>query len=36
LAHPWAMNPTPRIIRIGMGTHPRHRLPFRLTLPDPL
>src|SRR4029077_9420780 len=21
LAHPWAKNPTPRIIRIGMGTH---------------
>src|SRR5215831_2477719 len=29
LAHPWTMNPTPRIIRIGMGTHARHRLPFR-------
>src|SRR5215510_14622469 len=29
LAHPWTMNPTPRIIRIGMGTHARHRSPFR-------
>src|SRR5262249_17695331 len=29
LAHPWTMNPTPRIIRIGMGTHARHRSLFR-------
>src|SRR5215468_9187589 len=29
LAHPWTMNPRPRIIRIGMGTHARHRSPFR-------
>src|SRR5262245_32280518 len=28
-AHPWTMNPTPRIIRIGMGTHARQRSPFR-------
>src|SRR5215468_1340093 len=24
LAHPWTMNPTPRIIRIGIGAQPRH------------
>src|SRR5262245_47915014 len=29
LAHPWTRNPTPRIIRIGIGNHPRHRSPFR-------
>src|SRR5215510_11413328 len=29
LAHPWTTNPTPRIIRIGMGTHRHHRLPCR-------
>src|SRR5262249_16884679 len=29
LAHPWTTNPIPRIIRIGMGTHRRHRSPCR-------
>src|SRR5262249_32188344 len=30
LAHPWAMNPTPRIIRIGMRTLRNDRWPFEI------
>src|SRR5215471_7505772 len=45
LAHPWTMNPTPRIIRIGIGAQLRHRssfttsrmgIPFELDQPEGL